>query len=566
MYRELIEKINPKPKFNLNWYKNEDLYTDGEVEDVLIRLIAENTPENYVDAIYANFSWPVYYHLTHLRKNILNWYAFKPDSSVLEIGCGMGAITGVLCDKCKDVTAVELSKKRATATLLRCREKENLEIIVGNLNDIEFDKKFDYVTLIGVFEYQGSYTNTVNPYEDFLRKIKTLLKPDGKLLIAIENQYGLKYWCGAKEDHTGIPFEGMNQYRITDRGVRTFSKKTLEELVKRSGFKNTYFYYPMPDYKLPTVVYSEKYLPRNSNMQNMLCYYTPDKTTLVADEQGLYKDIIENEVFEFFANSFLVECTDSTDFGRITFVSCSSERQEEYRLATRFMDNGKVEKFPLTEACQKYHLQQIMKNEAALKKQGLKVLENSCDGTKICSDFVNAPLLEDCLLKAWKMSDKERVYEIFDRLYAEILKSSPEISWEENILYTLGLNITPDKEVYGPVLKNGYLDLILRNAFWMDGEIYWFDQEWILEAVPARFILFRAIAQFYASYTEFEKFCSREELIRYYRYEEAYEAFQSLERMFIELVVEQKQQIENMVYRGNTAEYYLANIRKLLNL
>lgn len=62
----------------------------------------------------------------------------------------MGAITGVLCDECRDVTAVELSRKRATATLLRCREKENLEIIVGNLNDIVFDKKFDYITLIGV--------------------------------------------------------------------------------------------------------------------------------------------------------------------------------------------------------------------------------------------------------------------------------------------------------------------------------------------------------------------------------------------------------------------------------
>ena len=142
---------------------------------------------------------------------------------------------------------MELSKRRATAAWLRCREKENLEIIVGNLNDIQFEKKFDYITLIGVLEYQGSYTNSENPYKDFLKKIKQLLKPNGKLLIAIENQYGLKYWCGAREDHTGIPFEGMNQYSFTQRGVRTFSKSALENLVKESGFKNTYFYYPMPD-------------------------------------------------------------------------------------------------------------------------------------------------------------------------------------------------------------------------------------------------------------------------------------------------------------------------------
>lgn len=140
MYEELIAKMNPCPKLNLQWYKNEDLYSDGEVEDFIIKIIAENRPEDYSNAVYEQFNWPIYYHLSPLRKNILNWYKFKPDSSVLEIGCGMGAITSVLCDECKDVTAVELSRKRATATLLRCREKENLEIIVGNLNDIEFDK------------------------------------------------------------------------------------------------------------------------------------------------------------------------------------------------------------------------------------------------------------------------------------------------------------------------------------------------------------------------------------------------------------------------------------------
>ena len=342
MYEEVIKKLNPKPKFNLNWYKNEDLYSEGDVEDEIIKLIAENEPEHYTDAIYTHFSWSTYYHLTHLRKNILNWYDFNKESDALEIGCGLGAVTSVLCGKCKTVTAVELSKRRATAAWLRCREKENLEIIVGNLNDIQFEKKFDYITLIGVLEYQGSYTNSENPYKDFLKKIKQLLKPNGKLLIAIENQYGLKYWCGAREDHTGIPFEGMNQYSFTQRGVRTFSKSALENLVKESGFKNTYFYYPMPDYKLPTVIYSENYLPENDNMQNLQCYYVPDKSTLIADEKGLYRDVIDNGVFEFFANSFLVECSDSQDIGKITFSSMGSERQEKYRIATRFTKEGKV--------------------------------------------------------------------------------------------------------------------------------------------------------------------------------------------------------------------------------
>ena len=249
-------------KLNLKWYKDDDQYSDGDIENDIMEYVCQNEPEDYGKAIAENYSWPTYYHLTHIRKNILNWYPFEEDASVLEIGCGCGAVTGLLCEKCKKVTAVELSKRRAAITQLRCRDKDNLEIIVGNLNDIELKEKFDYITLIGVLEYQGTYTDSENPYRDFLGKIKTLLKDDGKLLIAIENKYGLKYWCGAMEDHTGIPFEGMNQYRFSGSKVKTFSKEELRELLVKSGFENLYFYYPLPDYKLPTVVYSERYIPQ----------------------------------------------------------------------------------------------------------------------------------------------------------------------------------------------------------------------------------------------------------------------------------------------------------------
>ena len=203
---------DPKPVFNTSFYRGEDLYSDGDIENEVIKIIAANPTTDYEEAISRNYSWPVFYHLTRIRQNLLNWYPFKEQSDVLEIGCGMGAITELLCKKCNSVTAVELSKRRATATYLRCREYDNLEIIVGNLNDIGFEKKYDYITLIGVLEYQNNFTSSSNPFKDFLSKIKQLLKPEGKLIIAIENKYGLKYWCGAPEDHSGIPYDGINNY------------------------------------------------------------------------------------------------------------------------------------------------------------------------------------------------------------------------------------------------------------------------------------------------------------------------------------------------------------------
>ena len=547
MYHELIEKLNPKPTFNLKWYKDGDLYSDGDVEDLLIKLIAENEPEKYSDIILANMSWPTYYHLTHLRKNILNWYPFEKESSVLEIGCGMGAITNMLCEKCHDVTAVELSKRRATATLLRCREKENLEIIVGNLNDIQFDKKFDYITLIGVLEYQGTYTNTDNSYLDFLMEIKKYLKPGGKLLIAIENKYGLKYWCGAREDHTGFPFEGMNQYSITNKGVRTF-------------------YYPLPDYKLPTVLYSQKQLPKNENMHNLQPYYIPDRTTLVADEMGVYKDVIENGVFEFFANSFLVECSDDEHLGRVTFSCFSTERKEKYRIATVFTDEGKVEKIPLNETEGAAHIWQSVKNGLALQKAGKNVLPMQLKNGRLVSEFVQGQSLEERVLAAVERKNKFEVCRILDQMYQEILTSSEHIGAEENIFYTMEIDKDVNADKYGPILKVGFIDMILRNAFYVDGQIQWFDQEWVLECVPAGFVFYRLLTSLYPSFPYVDKVLPVGEIANKYGLLAAWNEYNMMERLFADMVIDYAHVTESNVYRKGDRAACLNNIQKLLGM
>lgn len=535
MKQNYNENIETKPIFNLKWYTGRDEYSEGHVEDEIIEMICKEEPENYSEAIHNNLSWSSYYHLTNIRKNIINWYPFRPDADVLEIGCGMGAITDCLCENCHSVTAVEMSKRRATATLLRCRNRENLEIIVGNLNDIKFEKKFDYITLIGVLEYQGDYTDTENPYHDFLKKIKSLLKPDGKLLIAIENQYGLKYWCGAREDHTGIPFEGLNQYRLSNRNVRTFSKKGLEKLVRECGFKNTYFYYPMPDYKLPTVIYSQDYLPKNDNMLNMTCYYIPDNYTLVANEKDLYKDIIDNNAFEFFANSFLLECSEDSYIGKVKFASISNKRQKEYQVITRFIGDS-VEKYSVHKDIGRKHMQQILENEKAFQQRGLHVWKSDYIDGKLVTPFCDKMTCEEKILDDISNGNQSAIVEMFDKLYNQIIASSEQADWEENILYSFYPDLEKDKNKYGIILKMGYLDMIFRNAFWIDNEFWWFDQEWNLENVPAKYPMYRAIVEMYHSYPNLQKIVSVQDIIARYDIGSSLDEIQALEKLFIGVV------------------------------
>lgn len=293
-------------RINYDFYNGEDAYSDGEIENQIIEYakIYKN-----MDEVFKNdLRWPVFYHLTPIRKNILNWYPFKKDSEVLEIGAGMGAITEALCDKCKSVVSVELSKNRATSIATRNEDKENLDIIVGNLNDIDFKgRKFDYITLIGVLEYAPSFTKSNNPYIEFLNKIQNLLKPDGKLLIAIENKFGMKYFAGAPEDHTSIKYDSITGYRNCKK-VETFGKEEIKTLLSETELKNTKFYYPLPDYKLPSLIFSDDYLPTEESVEKYIPYYY-EGTEIEFDEIAAYKEIIKNNMFEFFANSFFIECS-----------------------------------------------------------------------------------------------------------------------------------------------------------------------------------------------------------------------------------------------------------------
>ncbi len=294
-------------KLNLDFYKGEDQYSDGDIENELLEYTEKYDENNRDEVFKTDIRWPIFYHLTNIRKNIINWYPMKKGASVLEIGAGMGAITSSLCEKADHVVCVELSKRRATAIANRNRDRENLEIIVGNLNDVQLNEKFDYITLIGVFEYANLYTNTNNPYIDFLNYIQTFLKKDGKLLIAIENKLGMKYFAGAPEDHTSILYDGIVGY-ANKKGVQTFGKQELKKMLHQVGLKHTKFYYPLPDYKLPNKIFSDEYLPTEETIQDYTIYYY-EGTKIQFDEKKAYQEAIKNGVFDIFANSFFIEAS-----------------------------------------------------------------------------------------------------------------------------------------------------------------------------------------------------------------------------------------------------------------
>ena len=77
-------------------YPGEDLYCDGAVEDEILEIVKTQQPGAYGRVIEERKSWPILYHLSHLRENIISWIPVKKTDKVLEVGSGCCAITGAL--------------------------------------------------------------------------------------------------------------------------------------------------------------------------------------------------------------------------------------------------------------------------------------------------------------------------------------------------------------------------------------------------------------------------------------------------------------------------------------
>lgn len=301
MHKENIEYIR-NIKLDLSVYKGKDLYNEGDIAESIVLDTFKNNLDP-VKVLSEHNEWAILYQLSSSRKNIVSVINIDKNQNVLEIGSGMGAITGALAEKANYVDCIDLSKRRSYANAYRNQKYSNITIHVGNFEDIILDKKYDIVVVIGVLEYAGSFLNSKEPYMQFLSNISNLLNDNGKVYIAIENKFGLKYFAGCNEDHLGIPFVGIEGY--SDKKVRTFSYSEISELLN-INFKDIYFYFPFPDYKLPSVIYSEDYLPNETASIASYLNYDADRL-LLFDEEKVYKNIKTLEDWKMFSNSFLIE-------------------------------------------------------------------------------------------------------------------------------------------------------------------------------------------------------------------------------------------------------------------
>lgn len=478
---------------DLSCYYGNGQYSDGDVENEILEALKQEKAD---ELLHSDNRWPVLYHLSSIRHNLLEGINLKKDATVLEIGCGCGAITGVLCKKVKSVDAVEISPRRAEIAAYRNQEYNNLTIHVGNLNDMKFGKKFDYVTLIGVLEYAGSFTKTDNPYVDFLQNCRNFLKDDGVLILAIENRLGMKYWSGAREDHTGGYFDGITGYTKTT-AVRTFARKELKNLLQIAGYGEQKWFYPHPDYKMPFDIFSDEHTPETKDVYGLTnCEYDMDRLELFSELNATI-GIIEAGLYQEFANSFLVLCNNyNADdvLPQAEYIHYSIDRKKETRLYTKIFDNGNKKVI----------------HKCARNKESRELLKNIAENCKILSGVYGEEHVAQCRLINDDLLEMEYIEgPTFQEL---ILQATEEAGIDGFIKYMefycdnilMGDNddrVKPSFEFDSENRIYNY-DLHLDDIIFSNGTYIIVDYEWLVSKVSAKFILYRTIIYMFVHFKD----------------------------------------------------------------
>ena len=104
-------------KMDFSAYDAKDFYSDGGVEEEIFFHAKAGDLENF---LRSDNRFPVLCHLSPLRNFLLEWLPVEKNDSVLEIGCGLGALTGTLLKTGATVDAVEISPRRAQIPMAGC--------------------------------------------------------------------------------------------------------------------------------------------------------------------------------------------------------------------------------------------------------------------------------------------------------------------------------------------------------------------------------------------------------------------------------------------------------------
>lgn len=118
------------------------------------------------------------------HRAILDWaqkFGMRPDHSVLELGCGVGTLTGLLAEKLSSggsVTAMDLSPVSIESARQRLSALDNVHLLAADALETDLEGRFDVVVLPDVIEHIP-----LERHSALFARVSSWAKPDGFVLL-----------------------------------------------------------------------------------------------------------------------------------------------------------------------------------------------------------------------------------------------------------------------------------------------------------------------------------------------------------------------------------------------
>ena len=438
--------------------------------------------------------------------NLFDWHNFKTnhsqkesDTEVLVLGDCDENFLVPLSKRLKKIDVV-LSSKDIQNALQYIVFKDNVSIKDKLLLDIspkKITKKYDYV-LIPALTNDIIDFFSVNKLNELIDKIVEQYTNNGKVFLALDNSLSLDVIEGAKVE------PGFKSYNYEEIIA---TKMALSEKYKESTFK---LFFPMPEYKFPIRIYSERYLPTLDD---------EDQRTRNLVNLGKYKEYATSYLILFEAK---IDEHDEDEYNTI-YVKYNIDRKNQYAIRTSIVENDKnqrkVVKRALTEEANDHILNieeraNIIKNPNVIVLKPIKIVKpkDTADGLAYVEfEFIDGDLLSYIIID--KIKSGANVVELLNEWMNKLIGKAEGM------------------------IENFNLDCTFSNAISKDNKIYVIDTEWAdTNKTEVNFLRYRILKYFYKSYSQYLNYNSFREFVREFkfskrdadRYEEAENQFQQL--------------------------------------
>lgn len=440
-----------------------------------------------------------------LRANIIAWLPIEQHDRVLYLGEEQ-----IILDKLLEMTA----------DVQRVKIPE----------EIAPEENYDYILTMGDASLET------------LRMLGKHLTKGGKLVLAAENAYGLKYLAGVKEIGSKEYFGGVE-------GAKQAIGYTRQELVDNlnaAGFAEQKYYYPFPDYRFAMSIYSDAYLPKQGELIDQIGNFDEERLVLF-DESKAADLLLTRGKFQEFSNSYLIVAGKEPGASLvnhrgedIAYVKFSNDRGRIHNIRTYITCSADGRRHLLKQADSGESIPQIVnlaKTAQVLEQlyadSGLQV--NACTLQEDTAEleFLQGHTMEEELDGLLEQGDyakaEEALFSALKRITDCKHKQTFQMTGEFQKVF--GKLDMPDNLQAVPV---GDIDMIMPNILIGDNGTWTvIDYEWSFHfPIPENFIKYRAI-RYYADTTAVRRRLNPESL-----YEKAgitrweLEIYESMEESF----------------------------------